>query len=59
MELLFTLYFTVVCPNQEFEGFKADLTVEEALDEIEYLKANPTDGEGECYIVQPRIGKQA
>lgn len=57
MELLFTVYFTVVCPNENFEAFKPNLTVSDALDEIEYLKNNPTDGNGNCVLEDPVIGK--
>lgn len=59
MTLLFTVYFTVICPNETFRANKPNLTLEEAESEVRYLKANSKDGgyDEVCTITDPQIGQ--
>lgn len=62
MNVLFTVFFTVVCPNETFNAYKANLTESEAIAEVRYFAENPKDNETEtdsgesCIIVNAFIG---
>lgn len=62
MNLLLTVFFTVVCPNETFDAFEENLTQSEAQTEVEYFKNNPYDTSEvptgtNCVITNPRLEK--